>query len=285
MVRTLTLATLAGLFLVRPICAGEAPAPPIELTTEAQKVSYILGQDVGNYLKRMQKDLELKVDLAIFMQSINDSLAEAAPRMAEADMTQVKQDLSKRMQAKQAEERKKLEAERAVQGEKNKKEGDAFLAENGKKPGVVTTKSGLQYEVLTEGTGPKPAATDTVSVHYKGTLLDGKEFDSSYSRKEPAKFALNRVVRGWTEGLQLMTVGSKYRLFVPADLGYGPRGKPPQIGPNATLIFEIELLSVEASPEPPMGPPPPPSMRPTPPTPPVPPTPPMPPTPTPPPAK
>jgi len=254
MVRTLTLAALAGLFCILPIGAGEEPAQSTEFKTEAQKVSYILGQDIGNYLKRMQKDLDVKVDLALFMQSIQDTLTEAKPRMAEADMAQFKQELSKRMQARQAEERKKLEAERLVQGEKNKKEGDAFLAENGKKPGVVTTSSGLQYTVITEGNGPKPTETDAVVVNYRGTLLDGTEFDSSYTRKEPAKFPLTRVVRGWTEALKLMGVGSKYRLFVPAELAYSVRGKPPQIAPNATLIFEIELLSIEAAP-PAVGPP------------------------------
>ncbi len=130
----------------------------------------------------------------------------------------------------------------ATSPEENKAAGEAFLAENAKKPNIVTTASGLQYEVLTEGEGPSPSATTSVTVHYRGTTLDGKEFDSSYSRNEPATFPLNRVIAGWTEGLQLMNVGAKYRFFIPSELAYGQRGAGVDIGPNATLIFEVELL-------------------------------------------
>lgn len=129
--------------------------------------------------------------------------------------------------------------------EENKREGELFLIGNAKKPGIVTTGSGLQYEVLTQGTGPKPAEADNVTVHYRGTTIDGKEFDSSYSRGAPATFPLNRVIAGWTEGLQLMPEGSKYRLFIPSDLAYGERGAGPDIGPNATLIFDVELIKIE----------------------------------------
>jgi len=122
--------------------------------------------------------------------------------------------------------------------------GQAFLAENGKKEGITTTASGLQYKVLTEGTGKKPKATDTVKVHYRGTLLDGTEFDSSYKRKEPIEFGLNQVIRGWTEGVQLMSEGSKYEFYIPSNLAYGPRGAGGDIGPDETLIFEVELLAV-----------------------------------------
>lgn len=127
----------------------------------------------------------------------------------------------------------------------NKQEGAAFLATNAKKPGVMTAASGLQYQVLTQGSGAKPSATDNVTVHYRGTTIDGKEFDSSYSRGAPATFPLNRVIAGWTEGLQLMPEGSKYRLFIPSNLAYGEQGAGPDIGPNATLIFDVELIKIE----------------------------------------
>lgn len=131
----------------------------------------------------------------------------------------------------------------ATSPEENQAAGEAFLAENATKENIVTTASGLQYEILTEGEGPSPSATTSVTVHYKGTTLDGKEFDSSYSRNAPATFPLNRVIAGWTEGLQLMNVGAKYRFFIPSELAYGQRGAGADIGPNATLIFEVELLS------------------------------------------
>ncbi|WP_321515332.1 FKBP-type peptidyl-prolyl cis-trans isomerase [Marinifilum fragile] len=135
-------------------------------------------------------------------------------------------------------------------GEENITKGEKFLSENAKKEGVVTTASGLQYRVITEGTGEKPAATDQVKVHYRGTTIDGKEFDSSFKRNQPATFAANRVIKGWTEALQLMPVGSKYELFIPANLAYGPRGAGGDIGPNETLIFEVELLEIVTPAEP-----------------------------------
>lgn len=135
-------------------------------------------------------------------------------------------------------------AERAAEAEKNRQQGAAFLAENAKVEGVVVRPSGLQYKVIREGTGAKPAAADTVTVHYRGTLIDGREFDSSYARGEPASFALNGVIKGWTEGLQLMSVGGHYRFFIPATLGYGRRGAGRDIGPDATLVFDVELLAV-----------------------------------------
>ncbi|MDQ2178123.1 FKBP-type peptidyl-prolyl cis-trans isomerase [Marinifilum sp. D714] len=135
-------------------------------------------------------------------------------------------------------------------GEENIAKGEKFLSENAKKEGVITTASGLQYRVITEGTGEKPAATDQVKVHYRGTTIDGKEFDSSFKRNQPATFAANRVIKGWTEALQLMPVGSKYELFIPAKLAYGPRGAGGDIGPNETLIFEVELLEIVTPAEP-----------------------------------
>ena len=129
--------------------------------------------------------------------------------------------------------------------EKNQKEGEAFLAANAKKAGVTTLPSGLQYAIIKDGTGKKPSATDIVTVHYKGTLLNGAEFDSSYKRGQPASFPLNQVIKGWTEGVQLMKEGSKYKFFIPSNLAYGPRGAGGLIGPNSTLIFEVELLSIQ----------------------------------------
>ena len=145
----------------------------------------------------------------------------------------------------QNEMRKKQQAEMQAAGEANKKEGDAFLAANKAKDGVVTLPSGLQYKILTQGTGPKPTATDSVVCNYRGTLINGTEFDSSYKRGEPATFPVSGVIKGWTEALQLMPVGSKWQLFVPSDLAYGERSPGPEIGPDSTLIFEVELLSIQ----------------------------------------
>jgi FKBP-type peptidyl-prolyl cis-trans isomerase FklB len=130
-------------------------------------------------------------------------------------------------------------------GDRNKKEGEKFIADNKKKEGVITTASGLQYKIITKGTGASPKATDTVSVHYKGTLIDGKEFDSSYRRGQPASFPVNGVIKGWTEALQLMKEGSKWQLFIPSELAYGDRGAGRDIGPNSTLIFDVELISIK----------------------------------------
>ncbi len=145
----------------------------------------------------------------------------------------------------QNEMRKKQQAEMQAAGEANKKEGDAFLAANKAKEGVVTLPSGLQYKILTQGTGPKPTATDSVVCNYRGTLINGTEFDSSYKRGEPATFPVSGVIKGWTEALQLMPVGSKWQLFVPSDLAYGERSPGPEIAPDSTLIFEVELLSIQ----------------------------------------
>jgi FKBP-type peptidyl-prolyl cis-trans isomerase FklB len=159
---------------------------------------------------------------------------------AQATLTALQNDLRK----------KQLEL-RQQAGETNKKEGEAFLATNKAKDGVVALPSGLQYKILTEGTGPKPSATDSVVCNYRGTLLDGKEFDSSYKHGQPATFPVNGVIKGWTEALQLMPAGSKWQLFVPAQLAYGDRGAGPDIGPNATLVFEVELLSIQPHAQPP----------------------------------
>ncbi len=189
----------------------------------------MIGQQIGQQLKAEG----LEIDANTLAASINDVLTDQEPRLSMADMQAV---MMKTQQARVS----KMETE----AKENKEKGEKFLEENKKKSGVKSTSSGLQYEVLKEGKGKSPKATDTVSVHYKGTLLDGTQFDSSYDRGEPAQFKLNQVIRGWTEGLQLMKTGAKYRFFIPGDLAYGPQGRP-GIPPNALLTFEVELLDVK----------------------------------------
>jgi len=208
---------------------------PSILNTQKDKVSYALGMNLGNNLHT--QSVEVAPD--ILLQGLKDSLAGGKTLMtddeARATLTQL-----------QGELRKKQEAKMQQAGEENKKEGEAFLAANKTKEGVVTLPSGLQYKILKAGTGPKPTATDSVVCNYQGTLIDGKEFDSSYKRGQPATFPVNGVIKGWTEALQLMPVGSKWQLVVPSDLAYGARGAGTDIGPNATLIFEVELLSIQS---------------------------------------
>jgi len=208
--------------------ADEAPA----LEEQDDKVNYSLGYQIGGDLK--SQGVEVHPDLII--RGIQDALTDAQPLLAPLDMRTTLVDLKKRVVAAQ---RQKLREG----AEQNRAEGEAFLAENGKKDGVTTLPSGLQYRVLTEGEGASPGATDSVTVHYSGTLIDGTEFDSSYRRDKPATFALNRVISGWTEALQLMQAGDKWQLFIPPQLGYGERSKG-TIPANSTLIFEVELLSV-----------------------------------------
>jgi FKBP-type peptidyl-prolyl cis-trans isomerase FklB len=207
----------------------------LTLKTQKDKASYAIGLNIG---KSMHKD-SVDVDTSILLRGLKDGLAGSKPLLtddeARAAMVTLQTDL-----------RKKQEEKILVQGEANKKEGEAFLAENKTKDGVVTLPSGLQYKILKEGTGPKPTAADTVVCNYKGTLLDNTEFDSSYKRGQPATFPVGGVIKGWTEALQLMPVGSKWQLFIPSELGYGARGGPGGgIGPNATLVFEVELMSIQ----------------------------------------
>jgi FKBP-type peptidyl-prolyl cis-trans isomerase len=204
------------------------------LTTDKEKASYALGLNIGRGLSKQPVDL----DGAAVARGLKDALSGTKPLLtdqeAATDLAQLQDQVKKATEAKVQE----LAAE-------NQKAGTAFLAENKAKEGVVTLPSGLQYKVLTAGTGPKPTATDTVVCQYKGTLLDGSEFDSSYKRGQPATFAVGRVIKGWTEALQLMPVGSKWQIFIPADLAYGERGAGNVIPPNATLIFEVELVSIQ----------------------------------------
>src|SRR6266852_7273801 len=217
--------------------AAPAAKTPLPLTTNKQKASYAIGINIG---KSLHKD-NVDVDTAAILRGLKDGLSSAKPALTDDEAKAA-------LTALAAEVRKKAEEKSLVEGQANKKVGDAFLAANKTKESVVTLPSGLQYKILTAGTGPKPAATDTVSCNYRGTLLDGKEFDSSYKRGQPLSIQVNGVIKGWTEALQLMPVGSKWQLFIPSELGYGDRGGDPRsgIGPGATLIFEVELLSIQA---------------------------------------
>ena len=205
------------------------------LSSTKQKASYAIGMNWGTGLHRQGID----VDSAALIQGMKDALAGGKTLLTEDEARSALMQLQKEMQEKQ-------QAKAAAEGDANKKEGDAFLAANKTKEGVVTLPSGLQYKILKEGNGPKPTASDSVVCNYKGTLINGTEFDSSYKRGEPATFPVTGVIKGWTEALQLMPVGSKWQLFIPPDLAYGPRGTPGgPIGPNATLVFEVELISIK----------------------------------------
>jgi FKBP-type peptidyl-prolyl cis-trans isomerase FklB len=210
-------------------------ATPLTLKTQKDKASYAVGLGLGKSLKRDGVD----VDPAIVSRGLRDALAGGKTLLTDDEVKTT-------MTAVQADVRKRQEAKLQVAGETNKQEGEAFLAANKTQEGVVALPSGLQYKVLKEGTGPKPTATDSVVCNYRGTLLNNTEFDSSYKRGQPIALPVNGVIKGWTEALQLMPVGSKWQLFVPSELAYGARGAGGAIGPNATLVFEIELLSIQA---------------------------------------
>ena len=205
-----------------------------QLKDQKEKASYSIGYDIGSTFKKQNIDLNMDALLA----GLKEGLAGK-----EGALT--KEEREKTLEAFQKEMMEKQVAASKEAATKNLAEGEKFLAENKTKEGVKTTPSGLQYKVIKEGSGPSPKETDTVVTNYKGTLLDGTEFDSSYRRNEPATFPVNRVIKGWTEALQLMKPGSKYQLFIPASLAYGERGAGRDIGPNATLIFEVELLSIK----------------------------------------
>jgi len=219
----------------KPKTATAAKPAPLALKTQKDKFSYAMGMNLGANLKKQN----VPIDPAIMARGLRDALSSGKTQMTEdearAAITQVQQDMQKKGM-------EKMQAESAA----NKKIGDAFLADNKTKPGVVTLPSGLQYKILTAGTGPKPTTADTVVCNYRGTLINGKEFDSSYKRGQPATFPVGGVIKGWTEALQLMPTGSKWQLFIPADLAYGDHSPSPDIGPGDTLIFEVELMSIQA---------------------------------------
>jgi FKBP-type peptidyl-prolyl cis-trans isomerase FklB len=223
---------LTVVMMVLPVVASAQDAPALK--TEKDKLSYAMGMDLGTQLKATSVD----IDAAVFARGLSDALSGSKTVLTPSEAKAVIAELQKGLAAKQV-------AAARVAGEKNKAEGDAFLAANKSKEGVVSLPSGLQYKVLTAGTGKKPLATDSVVCHYRGTLIAGTEFDSSYKRGEPATFPVGGVIKGWTEVLQLMPVGSKWQVFIPPNLAYGERGSGGVIGPNATLIFEIELVAIK----------------------------------------
>jgi FKBP-type peptidyl-prolyl cis-trans isomerase FklB len=224
----------ATVLLAAPLWAQEkSPASPSSapLKDQKDKVSYSIGLNIGFNFKKQNVDLNPDALLA----GVKDALADK-PQLTEQQVKETMAAFSKDMTDKQKQA-----------GEKNRAEGEKYLADNKKKDGVKTTASGLQYKVLKDGSGASPTANDTVTVNYRGTLIDGTEFDSSYKRGEPATFPVSGVIKGWTEALQLMKKGAKYQLFIPATLAYGDRGAPPDIQPNSTLIFEVELMDVKSA--------------------------------------
>lgn len=230
--RILGVSLAVALVLMAAGCgAGEKK---IELNDQKAKVSYGIGMSLGTDFKAQG----IEIDPDVMVQAIKDVTSGGKTLMTEEEVRKVITDFQKELVAKQ-------EAKAKEGGIKNLKDGEAFLAENSKKEGVVTLTSGLQYKVEKKGAGKKPGPSDTVTVHYKGTLIDGTEFDSSYKRGEPVSFPVGGVIPGWTEALQLMEEGSKWQLFIPAKLAYGERGAGAQIGPNSTLIFDVELLKVK----------------------------------------
>jgi FKBP-type peptidyl-prolyl cis-trans isomerase len=213
---------------------GATGSTPADLSSDEQRFGYAVGFDFGHNLAQAKGNIDIKA----FEKGVEEAYDGKTARMTDQQRMEIKQAVVRKLQEKAA-------ADRAAAAEKNKADGEKFLAENGKKAGVKTTASGLQYEVLTEGHGDHPKATDKVTVNYKGTLLDGTVFDSSYDRGQPLSLPLNGVIPGWTEGVQLMTPGSKYKFYIPSGLAYGEHGGGSQIGPNSTLVFEIELISID----------------------------------------
>jgi FKBP-type peptidyl-prolyl cis-trans isomerase len=208
-------------------------APAATLKTQKEKASYALGMSIGSGLKKQS----LPVDPALVSRGLRDAMGTGKTLLTEDEM-------KAQLQQLRADFQKDQQAKAHTAGEANRKQGDAFLAANKAKDGVKTLPDGLQYKILQAGSGAKPTANDTVTVNYRGTLVNGKEFDSSFKRGQPATFPVGGVIKGWTEALQLMPVGSKWQLFIPADLAYGDNSPSPDIGPGDTLIFEVELLSI-----------------------------------------
>jgi FKBP-type peptidyl-prolyl cis-trans isomerase FklB len=213
-------------------------AAAVPLKTRKEKFSYALGMNIGTGYSQGLKKQSVEVDWNLLAQGMKDAAAGSKTRLTQEEAQAVLNEVQTEIKKEQQEKTQQAAAA-------NKTEGEAFLAANKSKDGVVTLPSGLQYKILTAGTGPKPTASDSVKCNYRGTLINGTEFDSSYKRGQPATFAVGQVIKAWTEALQLMPMGSKWQLFVPSSLAYGERGAGAEIGPNATLIFEVELLSIE----------------------------------------
>lgn len=222
--------------------ATKKPPVPLTLKTQKEKESYAIGLNIGKGLKDSLKKDDVDINSDLLLRGMKDALGGAKPLLTDEETKTVLNTLQTDMRQHQKELHDAALA-------KNTKEGEEFLAANKAKPGVVTLPSGLQYKIVTEGNGPKPTAADTIVCNYKGTLLDGTEFDSSYKRGQPATIPVGRVIKGWTEALQLMPVGSKWELFIPPSLAYGEQGtNGGPIGPNATLVFDVELLSIQPKP-------------------------------------
>lgn len=234
MKKTTMLSALATCLFLIPISFPVLAQTEKPLQTEKDKISYVIGISIARSLAQIKDE----IDLEKIVSGIQDQFHGKPIQVTDEESQVLMQEFSARMKKKQDQKNKEL-AQKATE------EGTRFLAENRKREGVMTTDSGLQYAVLKQGSGPKPANTDRVKVHYKGTTIDGEEFDSSYKRGEPAAFSITGVIKGWTEALLLMNVGSKYKLVIPSDLAYGERGAGPKIGPNQVLIFEVELLGIE----------------------------------------
>lgn len=214
--------------------AAKSAAVPMD------KISYLMGREIAGMQNGQLGQQGLKLDIDNYIAGARDGIEGKEPKFSKEELEKAYQSF----QAYMADQEQKRTSEMKAGGDKAKETGAKYLSENGKREGVTQTASGLQYEVLKKADGPKPAVTDTVSVHYRGTLLNGTEFDSSYKRGEPATFPLQGVIKGWTEALQLMPVGSKWKLVIPSELAYGERGAGSDIGPNETLIFEVELLGI-----------------------------------------
>ena len=228
---------LLGASMILGACTGSGGSASFEnaaLETDDQKASYGIGLNVGGQIA----DTRDRLDRAAFMRGLEDALQSNDPAVDRAELQTILQNFGQQIQAAAAQER-------ALVGQANAEAGAAYQEENGAREGVTTTESGLQYEVLREGDGARPTAEDQVRLHYRGTLIDGTEFDSSYARGEPAEFKVNQVIAGWTEALQLMSEGAKWELYIPSDLAYGNRGAGSDIGPDAVLVFEVELLKAK----------------------------------------
>jgi FKBP-type peptidyl-prolyl cis-trans isomerase len=225
---------LLGVMVAVSACQKSSANAPLK--TDDQQASYALGMNIGNQLKPAAK----RLDKPALERGLEDALAGRDPALPKDSLQKLLQAFSSKVQKDEMDQR-------TAEGAKNAKAGKAYMAENAKKPGVKTTEDGLQYEVLTEGKGPRPDSADQVTINYKGTLVDGTEFDSSYKRGQPATFAVNRVIKGFSEGLRLMRVGSKYRLVIPPELAYGAQGSGSAIGPDETLIFEVEMLKIDSA--------------------------------------